>query len=46
MNRWMVLSIVAVLLSTVTNAYEYASARQTNGGCSNLDGMIQQYLLF
>ncbi len=40
MNRWLVLSIVVVLLSTVTDAYESLSARQTDGVCQNPGGMI------
>ncbi len=44
MNQWLVLSIVVVLLSTVTNANE--SARQSNRECQNSNGMIYQYLLF
>ena len=43
MNRGLILSIVVVvILSTVANAYEHASVRQTTGGCQNLNGIVDQ----
>lgn len=46
MGQRLILSIVAILLSTVTNAYASSSAQRANSGCQNTDSMIHQSLLF